>query len=309
MTNPHPSLIIEHMSANTHTTETTTERKPPTIADIVREKTGDGRLIIDFFTDVITGRIKGAELCHRIDAAKQLVKYGSKDAAEFLAKYKGVPCGHSINGRPDPADPCSAPERSLVAVTLNAPATLTRDFLTVLSGIDEFLMARLIRAQTVDGVTVIEFLDDVMQDRTDGFKTHHRIAAAKELIVHIVRDEQPALTAVVPAEAGTQGGGGVPSTAANPTRAEPSSSVVPAEAGIQGGGGGRNTAANPARTEPILSTAEGSVPTKEPAEEPAPAELTPAERRINEKLKQHWHEPDPYGAPIDSTHPGRSPPW
>ena len=142
----------------------------------------------------MTGRIKGAELCHRIDAAKQLVKYGSKDAAEFLAKYKGVPCGHSINGRPNQADPCSVEERSLVAVTLNAPPTLTRDFLTVLSGIDEFLMARLIRAQTADGVTIIEFLDDVMQDRTDGFKTHHRIAAAKELIVHIIRDEQGSQT-------------------------------------------------------------------------------------------------------------------
>ena len=194
MTNPHLSPILEQMSANTHTTETTTERKPPTIADIVREKTGDGALIIDFFTDVMTGRIEGAQLCHRIDAAKQLVKYGSKDAAEFIAKYKGVPCGHSINGRPDPADPCPVEERSLVAVTLNAPPTLTRDFLTVLSGIDEFLMARLIRAQTADGDTIIEFLDDVMQDRTDGFKTHHRIAAAKELIVHIVRDEQPAPT-------------------------------------------------------------------------------------------------------------------
>ena len=59
-------------------------------------------------------------------------------------------------------------------------------------------MARLIRAQiraqTVDGDTIIEFLDDVMQDRVDGFKTHHRIAAAKELIVHIVRDEQPSHT-------------------------------------------------------------------------------------------------------------------
>ena len=182
------------MSDTTTQAETTEERKPPTIADIVREKTGDGRLIIDFFTDVMTGRIDGAELCHRIDAAKQLVKYGSKDAAEFLAKYKGVPCGHSTRGRPNQADPCSAEDRSLVAVTLNAPATLTRDFLTVLSGIDEFLMARLIRAQTADGVTVIDFLDDVMQDRTDGFKTHHRIAAAKELIVHIIRDEQPAPT-------------------------------------------------------------------------------------------------------------------
>ena len=176
------------------TAETTTERKPPTIADIVREKTGDGALIIDFFTDVMTGRIDGAELCHRIDAAKELVKYGSKDAVEFLAKYKGVPCGHSTRGRPNQADPCSAPERTLVDVTLNAPPTLTREFLTVLSGIDEFLMARLIRAQTADGGTIIDFLDDVMQDRTEGFKTHHRIAAAKELIVHIVRDEQPSHT-------------------------------------------------------------------------------------------------------------------
>ena len=246
------------MSDTTAETKTQ-ERKPPTIADIVREKTGDGALIIDFFTDVMTGRIEGAELCHRIDAAKQLVKYGSKDAAEFLAKYKGVPCGHSTGGRPDPADPCSAPDRSLVAVTLNAPPTLTRDFLTVLSGIDEFLMARLIRAQTVDGVTVIEFLDDVMQDRTDGFKTHHRIAAAKELIVHIVRDEQGSPT---------------------PQEPEPSSTVIPAKAGIQRGGGARSTAAKSARTELV----EGSEPVAgsvhpEPREivVPAPTAVVPTQ--------------------------------
>ena len=295
------------------TTTETTERKPPTIADIVREKTGDGALIIDFFTDVMTGRIEGAELCHRIDAAKQLVKYGSKDAAEFLAKYKGVPCGHSTRGRPNPADPCSAGERSLVAVTLNAPPTLTRDFLTVLSGIDEFLMARLIRAQTAHGDTIIEFLDDVMQDRTDGFKTHHRIAAAKELIVHIVRDEQPshtpspsttpsplmgegwgegdspgvpAHTTVVPVETGTQGGGGARNTPANPARTEPNSTVIPAKAGIQVGGGDRSDTANPARTEPaegfvraepVLSTVEGSAhPEPNSSVVPAPTAVVPA---------------------------------
>ena len=290
-----------------------------------------------------------------------------------------------------------------MAVTLNAPPTLTRDFLTVLSGIDEFLMARLIRAQTADGVTIIDFLDDVMQDRTDGFKTHHRIAAAKELIVHIVRDEQPShtpspstretdkrgdATAVgadtrvrplpgshTPAPS-TREGGACPES---PRRSEGDSIVVPANAG-QGRGGARNTAANPARTEPVLSTAEGSahpepnssvvpahttvVPAKagthprdpepgsqletknsklktlparrtrtqrrrdgnaraairrkaleserieeEKDEKPAPAELTIAERRIKERLEQHWREPDPYVAPIESTTPGRSPPW
>ena len=383
------------MSANTHTTETT-ERKPPTIADIVREKTGDGALIIDFFTDVMTGRIEGAELCHRIDAAKQLVKYGSKDAAEFLAKYKGVPCGHSINGRPDPADPCTAEERSLVAVTLNAPPTLTRDFLTVLSGIDEFLMARLIRAQTADGVTVIEFLDDVMQDRTDGFKTHHRIAAAKELIVHIVRDEQPSHTpspSTTPSPLTGEGRGEGDSTAvgadprvrplpgshtpspsttpspltgegwgegdspvvgadprvrplpgshtpspstgegwgegdspAVPANAEgnpDNTTVVPAKAGTQGSGGGRNTPANPAHPEPAKGP-------QDKARRPRTRRTRTQRRRDgtaraatrrkalgserieeekDEKLEQHWREPDPYVAPIESTTPGRSPPW
>ena len=278
-----------------------------------------------------------------------------------------------------------------------------------------------------------------MQDRTDGFKTHHRIAAAKELIVHIVRDEQPshapspstretdkrgdsdtpspstgeggarpesprrsegdspvvpaqaegnpdntivvpakagtqgrgvarpskagvhpepnspvvpAPTTVVPAEAGTQGGGGGRNTAANSPVVPAPTTVVPAEAGTQGGGGGRNTLANspvvPAPTTVVPANAGthprdpelGSqletknsklktLPTRrdgapraairrkalgserieeEKDEKPAPAELTIAERRIKEKLKQHWHEPDPWTGPIDSTHPGRSPP-
>ena len=417
MTNPHPSPILEHMSANTHTTETA-ERKPPTIADIVREKTGDGALIIDFFTDVMTGRIEGAELCHRIDAAKQLVKYGSKDAAKFLAKYKGVPCGHSINGRPDPADPCSAEERSLVAVTLNAPPTLTRDFLTVLSGIDEFLMARLIRAQTADGVTVIEFLDDVMQDRTEGFKTHHRIAAAKELIVHIIRDEQPAHTpspSTTPSPLTGEGwgegdspvvgadprvrplpGSKTPSPSTGEGWGEGDSPVVGADPRVrplpgshtpspstrEGWGEGDSPVVGadprvrplPGSHTPSPSTGEGwgdspvvpaeagthprdpepgsqletknsklrTLPARRPRtrrtrtqrrrdgnaraairrktleseriieeekdEKPAPTELTIAERRIREKLEAHWHEPDPWAGPIDSTHPGRSPP-
>ena len=42
---------------------------------------------------------------------------------------------------------------------------------------------------------------------------------------------------------------------------------------------------------------------EERQDKPDPVELTIAERRIKERLEQHWHEPDPYGAPIDSTLP------
>ena len=128
------------------------------------------------------------------------------------------------------------------------------------------------------------------------------------------------------------------STVEGPGSTEPNSTVVPAEAGTQGRGGDRSTAATSVHPEPaegpqdkarrprkrrtrtqrrrdgnaraaIRRKALGSERIEEEKDEkPAPAELTISERRISEKLKQHWHEPDPYGAPIDSTHPGRSPP-
>ena len=325
-------------------TTTAEERKPPTLADIVHEKTDDGRRIIEFFLDVMEDRIDGAELCHRIDAAKQLEKHRSKAAPRFLAKYRGVPCGHSTRGRPGSADPCSAP---VATGEVSAPGPFTQDFLTVLSAVDEDLMARLVRAQTADGSTVIEFLDDVMQDRNDGFKCHHRIAAAKELIVHIVRDEAHES---VPGEKPA-------SVHPEPGSPEPVERVEgPVQSTVEGLAEGSEPG-SPEPVEraegPVQSTVEGSQPEttnskpetlpvprprrrrtrtqrrregaaraamlgkhptsernkKEQQDKPAPVELTPAERRIRERLEQHWHEPDPYGAPIDSTHPGRSPPW
>ena len=338
--------------------ETTTEqRKPPTLADIVREKTDDGRRIIDFFLDVMEARVEGAELCHRIDAAKQLVKYGSKDAARFIARYRDVPCGHSTRGRPNPADPCSDPD---AAGRESAPGPFTEDFLTVLSAVDEDLMARLVRAQTADGFTVVEFLDDVMQDRNEGFKCHHRIAAAKELIVHIVRDESPEPVPSfprrrepIPSTLSLSNGskGPLPFTLSLskgplPFTLSLSKGPLPFTLSLSKGPvlsspKGPQTAhpSFPPRSPPKepMTTAydrpEDDAPrkqrrregaaraamlgkrpnsersNKEKQDKPAPVELTIAERRIKERLQQHWHEPDPWAAPIDSTHPGRSPPW
>ena len=206
---------------------TTTDRKPPTLADIVREKTDDGRRIIDFFIDVMEDRVDGAELCHRMDAAKELKRHKSGAAARFIDRYSGVPCRHILRRRPhdpnhsDGADP---------APSVEVPAPFSNNLLSVLSAVDEHLMTMLVRAQTAYGDTIVEFLDDVMQNRIDGFRPHHRIAAAKELALHIVRDETPAPTApgrepapippVIPAQAGTHS-----------VHTEPTSPVIPAQAG------------------------------------------------------------------------------
>ena len=257
------------------------ERKPPTLADIVREKTDDGRRIIDFFIDVMEDRVDGAELCHRMDAAKELKKHKSGAAARFIDRYSGVPCRHILRRRPhdpnhsDGADP---------APSVEVPAPFSNNLLSVLSAVDEHLMTMLVRAQTAHGDTIVEFLDDVMQNRIDGFKAHHRIAAAKELALHIVRDETPAPTAPggepAPAKAGgpakteTQTGGGVRSAPANvghpnPAPTAPGGEPAPAKAGVpvktgtQRGGGARGATANVGHPNPAPMA---------PGGEPAPAQ-------------------------------------
>ena len=45
----------------------------PSLADIVREKTQGGRLIVRFFLSTMEGEFEDARVHHRVDAAKQLV--------------------------------------------------------------------------------------------------------------------------------------------------------------------------------------------------------------------------------------------
>ena len=134
-------------------TETTQERKPPTIADIVRERTDDGARIIDFFLDLMEGRVDDAQLCHRIDAAKQLVKYGANAAADFIAEHRDVPCSHCESRRRGPRprkdeSPAAGPLHPPAHLAPDFLTLLTEDFLTVLSAVDEDLMIKLVRAQT-----------------------------------------------------------------------------------------------------------------------------------------------------------------
>ena len=298
----------------------------------------DGARIVDFFLDLMEGRVEDAKLCHRIDAAKQLVKYGYKKAADFIAEHGDEPCDHCESRKRGPrprkdATPAAGPPYAAPHLTPDFLTLLTEDFFTVLTAVDEDLMIKLVRGQTRYGDSIVEFLDDVMQGRVEGFKPHHRIAAARELISHIIRDEHrshtsgvpahkivvPAPSSVTPAHAGVQNGG-----AGRGACPEPSRRVVPAEAGF--------LPQEPSPTHPRLNgiaaiteepqrlregaaraaklrKAQDADPIEEKKdEEPAPAELAPAERRISENIEAHRHEPDPYGAPKDSTTPGRSPP-
>ena len=72
------------------------------VLDIVRERTGNGARIVDFFLNLMEGRVDDAKLCHRTDAAKQLVKYGHKGAAAFIADHSDEPCERRKRGPRSP---------------------------------------------------------------------------------------------------------------------------------------------------------------------------------------------------------------
>ena len=148
--------IIELMFANADNQADNTEAQPPSLADIVREETDDGRLIVRFLIDVMQGLLENSKPCHRLDAARQLLNLGFHPAQSFI----------------DENTSASPTHKNLRALgVLGVESTPLHQEL-----------AALIREETDNGRTTVRFLIDVMQGTIQDFKPHHRLSAAKELL-------------------------------------------------------------------------------------------------------------------------------
>ena len=132
-------------------TEQQTEETSKSLADIIREETDDGRLVVRFLIDVMQGKVDDSKPCHRLDAARQLLNLGFDGAHAVIQSI-----GQSASARA----PSPAPTNSRINQEL----------------------ADLIKLETSDGKIAVRFLVDVMQGNLQDFKPHHRIAAAKELL-------------------------------------------------------------------------------------------------------------------------------
>ena len=142
--------------------QTKTEDQPPTLAEIVREVTDNGRTVINFLQDAMDGKLDGFQPCHRIAAARELAKRGDKKAIAFLQSFYPKPNGRNPNGsKPSPAGGEYLPDDEL------AP---NRE------------LAEIVREVTGNGRTIAHFLHDAMLGILDGFKPCHRVASAKELL-------------------------------------------------------------------------------------------------------------------------------
>ena len=152
--------IIEPMFSNTDNQADNQankqEAQSPSLADIVREETDDGRLIVRFLIDVMQGQLENSKPCHQLDAARQLLNLGFHPAQSFI----------DANTHASPTRKNSAPS-ALSAVN---PSPLHQE------------LAALIREETDNGRTTVRFLVDVMQGTMPDFKPHHRLSAAKELL-------------------------------------------------------------------------------------------------------------------------------
>ena len=148
--------IIELMFSQPDNHADNQEASTPSLADIVREETDDGRLIVRFLIDVMQGRLEHSKPCHRLDAARQLLALGFLQGQSFI----------NANTHAAPTQKNSAPS----AISAVKPSPLHQD------------LAALIREETDNGRTTVRFLVDVMQGTIPDFKPHHRLSAAKELL-------------------------------------------------------------------------------------------------------------------------------
>ena len=136
--------------------------------------TKDGERIARFLTETMQGETPGVKVNHRLEAAKHLIRYGFPNADchnnPSLPQDEG-----EVSVRNEPVElPTSSP-------SVSAPVT----HLDILN----YQIAHLIRSETAEGHTVVNFLVDIMTGRDRPFtpkkfciKPADRMAAARELL-------------------------------------------------------------------------------------------------------------------------------
>ena len=169
------------------------------------DRTKEGDTIAKFLVDTMQGETPGVKVNHRLEAAKHLIKYGFTDTQTDTSirhsRAGGNPVGQGEDETPVQS-PLSPGERVRVRGTENTPSPSTGEgwdggdkslpsvsvSVTHLDIIN-YQIAHLIRHETAEGHTIVNFLMDTMTGRDRPFtpkkfciKPADRMAAARELL-------------------------------------------------------------------------------------------------------------------------------
>ena len=132
-----------------------------TLPTIIRDRTNDGITVVDFLIEVMQDERDGFKICHRLDAAKLLTKYGCACKSPVAERDEAI--DFILDNPPEPS-----------RRRAGSGASNESEFDTAL--------AKVIKESTDDGRSVCRFLINVMDGELKAFKPHHRIAAARELL-------------------------------------------------------------------------------------------------------------------------------
>ena len=132
-----------------------------TLITIIQDRTNDGAAVVEFLVAVMRNELAGFKPCHRLDAAKLLVRYDCNCKPDVATRAEEL--DYVLNTPPEPSRPRSGSGSSDDTEFDNA-------------------LARVIRQSTGDGRSVCRFLINVMEGELKAFKPHHRISAARELL-------------------------------------------------------------------------------------------------------------------------------
>ena len=160
----------------------------------IQSITKDGYDIAAFLADTMRGETPGVKVCHRMDAAKHLIRYGFPDAdcettSDRLSRAGGNPEGQGGDETPAPS-PLSPGERARACPEL-AEGVRGEEIAAPVTHLDiiNYQIAHLIRHETADGHTLVEFLIHIMTGKDRPFtprkfciKPADRMAAARELL-------------------------------------------------------------------------------------------------------------------------------
>ena len=167
---------------------------PTKLQQNIIDRTKEGDAIAKFLFDTMQGQHTDAKFNHRLEAAKHLIRYGfpnaeCETAADRLSRAGGNPEGQGEDETPVQS-PLSPGERARACPEL-AEGVRGEEIAAPVTHLDiiNYQIAHLIRHETAEGHTVVEFLIHTMTGRDRPFtpkkfriKPADRMAAARELL-------------------------------------------------------------------------------------------------------------------------------
>ena len=167
---------------------------PTKLQQNIIDRTREGDTIAKFLVDTMQGRHTDAKFNHRLESAKHLIKYGFPDAdcettSDRLSRAGGNP--EEQGGDETPVQSPLSPGERVGACPELAEGVRGTEIAKPVTYLDilNYEIAHLIRHETADGHTIVNFLVHIMSGKDRPFtpkkfciKPADRMAAARELL-------------------------------------------------------------------------------------------------------------------------------